>query len=277
MKKTFLLALLLLNLKAMAGDIVADVSSSAYQGNGNYFEVGLVAGFIDNPLVRAADRADGAIIDVDAGGAYQYKSFFIEASQGSQDGVNVGINIWNNRHWSVDILAASLFQYLPPRDVPKHSKNEQERREKKLLSRDTIYSGSGIRITNYYNDYVFQYRLVTDTFSARGMISTLRFGRGWQVRNWNIHTILSAQYTSKKTNDYWFGVDRDETTVNFPIYTPEASLHYSALLGLTYPLSENWVFRSFAGYVTVPKTVRDSPIVEGDHLKLLVSTINYVF
>ncbi|MFT7559121.1 MAG: outer membrane protein [Flavobacteriales bacterium] len=275
-------ALLLLSVRIFAADIASGVQNSGPghvmpNGNSGYVELGLAAGYFDSPLKYAPQKNDEFLISPIVSGEYHHGKLFFEASQASQDGVSLGYTAFENNNISVDILAASINNAINEQDKPNNDGSVQSRRERKLLSRESIYSGSGVRITSHLSNVILQYRLVTDTFAAHGYTSTLRVGRGWQVRNWNFHAILSAQYTSAKTNDYWYGIDADETTINFPEYQANSSLTYTGLIGFAYPIDEHWVFRSFAAFAQLPNEVTDSPLIASDDVSIIFSTINYVF
>ncbi len=92
-----------------AADIATDVRSgngAPDNSNGGYFEIGVEAGYANDPKVADDDEGWGGSLSL--AGGYRYKGLFIEASQGTFDGLNLGYNLWNNQHWSVDLLAASL-------------------------------------------------------------------------------------------------------------------------------------------------------------------------
>ncbi len=263
-----------------AADIVTDVRSGGVRStnDGGYLEIGFVGGYIHNPFENISIDSDDFAATIDVGGEYRYKDFFVEASQGTQDGFNLGYSLWSNEHWTVDVLGASINGVLSDRDDGDiRADDDEATRDAKLRDRDTFYIGAGVRITRYFENYVLQYRLVSDIFDGNGVVSTLRFGRGWQIRNWNFHTILSAEYSSEETNQYRFGITELEQTSRHPRYAPGASLNYSALFGVARPLSENWVLRGFAGYVYLPDEIRDSPLVSDHDFSIAVVAINYVF
>src|SRR5690606_10404319 len=111
-----------------------------------------------------------------------------------------------------------------------------------ILHRDTWYTGAGMRVTHYVGPNIVQFRLVTDIHNGNGITSTARFGRAWQVKNWNFHGLGSLVYRSAKTNQYYFGISELEQTTRFPAYRPGSSVDVAFEVGVTYPLSEHWVF-----------------------------------
>ncbi len=260
-----------------------DIAKTVREGqqplvSGGYFEVGVGGGYVHNPYVNEDVYSDDYFLELDIAGEYRFRNLFFEASQGTQDGLNFGYTLWHNDDWLVDLLAASISGSLSDLDdATIHPDDNEATRNEKLEHGDTVYIGAGVRVTHYFDKYVLQYRLVSDIYDKNGLVSTLRFGRGWQVQGWHLHYILSAQYTSQETNDYWFGVTETESTTRFPTYEPSAGMSYSALFGITRPITESWVFRGYAGYLALPSTVRSSPLVYDHNWSTVIATINYVF
>jgi len=264
-----------------AADIAGDVQQSggfSSNGDGGYFELGFGIGHFHNPFQIRQEDYDGAIADIDGSFVFRKKGFFGEVVQGTQDGLNLGYNAWQNDRWSIDILVGSMNGvYEPDLETEVKPGDDEDTRNEKLYNRHTLFLGTGIRVSHYIGNYVMQYRLVADTLDGNGLISTLRLGRGWQYRNWNYHCILSAQYTSETTNNYWYGVENYEATARYPAYHPEASLSYSAQFGITKPLSEKWVARLFTGWTQYPNEARDSPFVDDSDFSFVALTVNRVF
>lgn len=279
-KRLSFLFLLLTLPPCYAADIARSVrdGGKTYEQTGGFFELGLTLGSFNTPFVGHSTHDQDISAELTAGGEFRKNNFFMEASQGSQDGFNLGYTLWQNNRWAIDVLGASISGSISDRE-DKHitSSDDEAARNSKLEDHDTFYVGAGVRLTRNFENYVVQYRLVSDIFDGNGMVSTLRAGRGWQIQNWNVHGILSAQYTSDKTSNYWFGIDEMEATNRYPNYTANSSIIYSALLGATKPLSEKFVFRAYLGYAQLPSEVRDSPLVDDHDFSMVAATLNYVF
>ncbi|MBR9727177.1 MipA/OmpV family protein [Shewanella intestini] len=261
----------------------ADIASSVSQGetdrlaDGGYFELGAGAFSSNKVDVRQTDHQtiEPALL---ISGVYQYKGLFAEMVHQSQDGINLGYNIWNSAHWSVDILLANIqTTWRRPEGIDPKLLDEAERNVY-LLSEESIYVGAGIRATRYWDDhYVFQFRAVSDYFDDQGLQSSARFGKSWQVRNWNFHALGSVTYSSAKLNRALFGVTADEATDLFPQYTPDSSLSYGIELGAAYPITSNVVFRAMYRYNLLPDVITDSPFNQAGYASFLNATISYVF
>ncbi len=271
-------ALLLSATQVIAGDIASDVRNggSTQDSEGGYLELGVSLSYLKGPDVD--DNDEGLVVDVAAGGSYRYRGFFIEAFQTTSDGVSIGYRLWDNERWSFDLLASSMFGlFTDDEDDNNLSRLSEARRNQKLVDQDTFYNGVGLRATGYFGDYVFQYRLVTDIHDGNGVISTARLGRSWQIKNWNLHSIISAQYTSAETNNYWYGISDDEATQRFPAYSLGSTISFSAEIGATYPLSEHWVYRSFIRYTDLTSEVSRSPLADSNNTTTVITSISYVF
>lgn len=299
---------------SFASDISIDVRSAGggtRPGNGGYLELGVGVNVIYFPEDFPGEP--NILYDYYAfiGGAYRYNGIFFEGADGTLDGFNIGYQLWNNAIWSIDILASSfsgvineegeslasmeifddLYHYHDADDDGVyeyyHHHNEDGRPEQPLqdgsefqilsINQNTFYNGAGLRATAYMDDYVFQYRLVTDVHGGNGVTSTARIGRHWQVRNWNFHGIVGLAYSSEKTNEYLWGSRLESSTGETESFSPGNTVNLEAEVGVVYPLSQNWIFRSFVRYIEIPDQPDDSPIIVDDYEALFATTISYVF
>lgn len=278
---------MLLPLLAIAGDIGDEVRRGVNQADdydGGYIEftAGIGCGYVSS-ITDEADYGSGRT-DCDfqwgMGGEYRFKRLFLEASNHGQDGLNIGVNVWSNAGWSVDLLGASVYGRLTKREphIDSETPGLSERaRNYWILNRDTWYVGAGARVTRYIGDNIVQLRLVTDIHDSNGFTSTARFGRAWQVKNWNFHGLASLTYRSAETNQYHFGVSELEQTERFPAYSPGSTLETGIEVGVSYPLTQHWVFRSEVHYRPVPVAVQNSPIIKFDWAAAMETHISYVF
>ncbi|WP_191600249.1 MipA/OmpV family protein [Marinomonas algicola] len=264
---------------SLAGDIAQDVRSgeSSKRENGGYFGIGLSASNITGG--RVYDDGDNVddYVGITIGGDYYYNGFFIEASQGTSDGLNLGYNFFNKGRWSLDLLASSVQGKFDDEVDEKINSLDENVRNDALQDRNTLYNGAGIRATAHFDDYIFQYRLVTDIHEGSGMTSTARIGRSWQIQNWNVHGVFSLEYSSEETNNYLYGVSEQESTTRFPRYSLGSSLSYSTEVGVTYPLTEHSVFSSFIRYTDLANSIKESPLMERGNQTYWVSSVSYIF
>ncbi|NKB33324.1 MAG: hypothetical protein GKR91_09510 [Pseudomonadales bacterium] len=283
MRKT--LFSVLISILFVGNSYCQDIASAARSGNfantltnGGYLEVG--AGATYRNLSRLNIKEDEAAgIGIFIGGEYRYEGFFLEAAQGTADGLNLGYNFYNGNGFSVDILASSLSGRNTGRDNDIGENLSEQALNRALRDQDSLYNGAGIRLTAFQPDdnRIYQLRLVSDIHDNNGFQATFRTSKTRQYRNWNFHTIFSLGYLSSDTADYFFGVDEVEATKRFPEFKPSSAWTIGAEAGVTYPLSENWVFRSTLRVGRYSGDIEDSPFITGKGSFSFTTFFTYVF
>jgi MipA family protein len=277
--RSWLLGLLLAPSLVMASDIAASVTQGGEQRlvDGGYFELGASV-YGTNQLDIRQTEHESIQPSLLISGMYQYKGLFAEMIHQSQDGVNLGINLWNSANWSLDFLAANFQSSTGRSEHSELSQLDEDERNQYLMETDSIFIGAGFRATRYWDDhYVFQYRIVSDYFDAQGVVSSARLGKSWQVRNWNFHALGSVEYASAKLSRNLFGVSREEATALFPEYRPSSAVTYGMELGVAYPLSEKLVFRTVYRLKVLSKEITASPFNQADYGSFFNASISYVF
>jgi len=282
--KIVLLALLLYANGVQAADVTKNVrvgSTSPDSGDGGYLEFGIGLGYDPTNDFKPGDedRIIGKVgLFTDVSGTYRYKGFYLEASQGINDGVSLGYNVLTNDHWAVDIIGANGAGDASGGDPePDYSSLTEEQRVQAIEDRDSLYIGAGIRLTGYYGNAILQYRLVSDILDNNGIRSSARVGYSWQLKNWNVYSVVGADYNSPKTNRFWYAISAEQASSRFPEYDIGSTIEYSGELGVTYPVSENIVFRTALRGVQVPDDIVNSPIPDGVSRSLYTTMISYVF
>lgn len=247
--------------------------------NGGFLELGL--GLSSREVGGVGGYPAEFGIQAIIAGAYQYNGFFIDASQGSVDGLSLGYHFVRNDQWEVDLLISSargrLVSHDSEDDVPNDSGDFELERQQIIDRRDSFYNGAGIKITKYHGNAIFQYRLVTDIHRNSGVLSSAHLGYAFQRRNWTFNGVVSAHYISEKTANYWYGVSAQEATTNHPVYAVGSAVEYVAKVGATYPLGENIVFRSSLSYALFDKDIARSTLQPGEYGINTSATISYVF
>lgn len=263
-------------------DAVRQGNMAVDQNNGGYFELFARAGCEQDARVTklSTNKASDCKLAWGLGGEYRYRGLFIEASSTTRDGLNLGYTLWQNSDVRVDLLAASISgsysfadSYVDP-ETPGLTETE---RNSAIVDRHTLYAGAGIRLTYYFGDNIFQYRLISDVRDGDGVISTARIGRAWQVRNWNLHSIAGLSYRSSNVNQKLVGINALEATERFPQYRPGRSLEPSFELGATYAISERMVSRTEFRIAPHGSAVRDSPLTRRDWSGAITTTLSIVF
>ena len=270
-----------------AADIATDgaaESGAPENSNGGYFEFGV------GLHLNANSERPGARAQILLAGAYRYRGLLLEAftpsisANGSRlevGGISLGVNLWHNDRWSLDLLGASTqARFRSSRDNVDVLNSTDPELERAVLDRDTFYSGAGIRLTGYFGNTIFRYRLMDDTHGGNGLFSSATIGYSRQLRNWNIHTLLSANFLSEELGQLWYGISADEASERFPQFDiGSTSFTYDIEIGATYPIRENVVFRSVVRHTQLSDTIRESPFLDNDN-KFGIgwsTTISYVF
>lgn len=264
---------------AAAADIASSVSGGSHQrlADGGYFELGASVYGTNQVDIRQTGH-EPIQPSLLISGMYQYKGLFAEMIHQSQDGINLGANLWSSDNWSLDLLAVNFKGTTGRRRNEAPSTSNQAVRNAYLMSTDSVFIGAGFSATRYWGDhYVFQYRLVSDYFDDQGISSSARMGKSWQVRNWNFHTLGSINYASAKLSRRLFGVQSHEATELFPEYQPSSAITYSMELGAAYPLSEKFVFRAVYRLTVLSKEITASPFNQADYGSFFNASISYVF
>ncbi|GAD79062.1 MipA/OmpV family protein [Vibrio ezurae] len=274
----FLLTGLFISAPCLAADITtASTQSGGRHDDGGYFEVGGSLIATNHMDVRNTDHRN-IQPSLLLSGVYQYKGMFAELVHLSQDGANLGYNFWNSEHWSVDFLAANFeTTWKKDPDVDVSTLNEAQRNDY-LLADEGLYVGAGIRATRYWDDnYVFQFRMVSDYSENLGLQGSIKLGKSWQVQNWNLYTLGSVSYLSSKLTNNLFGVSAAEATSQFYEYKPDAAFNYGLEFGAAYPLTPNIVFRSTYRVIALSDEITDSPYSQANYSSLFNLSVSYVF
>jgi outer membrane scaffolding protein for murein synthesis (MipA/OmpV family) len=224
-------------------------NTQAASSSENYLEVGVMTRVRDEATYKGSNgkgsyTSTGLFIN----GSYNWNNLFIENYSESGHGLVVGYNAFNNDNWSFDVMANTDWGHVSFENNGRYYSDKDE---------FTL----GGRLSGYLGNNIVQLAINQDaTGDHNGTTASALIGRNWQLRNWNFHGIIGVEYVSAKLNDYNLGVS-DETASHFDIeaYEADGSVNFSTEIGVTYPISENWVFRATGRAVTIPDEVTDSP------------------
>lgn len=249
---------------AQANNISEHVSRTNGDSADGYFKIG-IGGAVYKDVFEGGSESS-AFVPVE--GRYQWKGAFAEISSSSiaVPGLAAGYNVWQNDNWSVDALV-TLSAAIDVSEIDRFDNSN-------LKDRSNALAG-GVRVTHFYDDYVFQGHLLTA--SKRGVVAALAAGRHWQVNNWNFIALASARYNSSKYNDFYFGVDESEVNDDFAAYQAGSGVTFEAELAAEYPLSENWVFEAAVRHAEFSGALKDSPLLVEDRASSLRMSVSYVF
>ena len=264
----------LLTQPLQAADIAGEVRNGEDgpdTSDGGFLEVGVGASLWNHPQVWNDHKGGYGLI---VSGAYRYKGLFVEAINGTADGVNLGYQLWNDDQWAVDLIGINATN---GRTNPIEPNLPETSRNLWLMDRQTALTGAGLRVTRYFDDYIFQFRVLNDIYNNRGNYGSARLGRSWQYRNWNFHAIGGIEYFDSQFGEHLVGVGADEATRAFPQYSPGSFAQVEGEVGVTYPMTEHWVFRATIRHTFLPDAVTNSPLYEDNYATSLFTSLNYVF
>lgn len=234
----------------------------------NYFELGLgVAVGLGPSLTDDNDKWAGAHWIIN--GSYTWNGLFIEKYGESGDPILLGYNAYESDNWSLDFVLGPKFGGLSFDDKFKD------------LDKRNSSTMFGARLTGYIGENIVQLSLKHDiSGNSHGTSALALIGRNWQVRNWNFHGLVGFSFFDSRVNDYYYGVSKDEASRSqFTEYSPGANVNFHAEAGVTYPIAENWVFRSTARFGTVSDADMNSPLFETTRSTSMSfrTSLSYVF
>ena len=236
----------------------------------NYFELGLGFAFGTAPSLTDDDDDDDFLeVSLLLNGSYSWNGLFIENYSESSDDLLLGYHAYESENWSFDFVVG-----------PNYCCSKSDDKFKELDERNPSLMFGG-RLIGYIGDNVVQLSLKHDIGgNSHGTSASALVGRNWQVRNWNFHGLVGLDFSDSRLNDYYLGVNEDEALRSpFTEYSPGASFNFTTEVGVTYPITEDWVFRSTARFSTVSDAAMNSPLFETTRSTAmsLSTSISYVF
>jgi outer membrane protein len=259
-----------------AADISGEVRNGADgpdTSDGGFLEIGFRAGVWTHPWVGNGEKSG---YGVTLAGEYRYKGLFVEAINSTADGLNLGYQLWNDDQWVLDFIGFNVTSGPERKRQPYDA--AAPGRGLLVEGSGTAQRGAGLRLTRYFDDYIFQFRILDDIYRNRGFYSTARVGRSWQYRNWNFHAMGGFEYLGSEYSQRTYGISAIEASRSgFLQYTTGAVIQAEAEVGVTYPVTEHWVFRGTFRHNFLPASVADSPVLEDHYNSQLLLSLSYVF
>jgi len=217
------------------------------------------------PVVGAEDVT--ALFSV--GGHFRFKRFFVDALAERSQRLQLGYNLYSGPTWSMDLIAS------PGVDGPDTTLSDE------LASLRNRRSGvdAGLRVTGFSGPFIVEFEALLDAAdNHEGSLLTGSIARQYLVRNWNLHWLVGARYQSADTTDFLFGVSEEEAEAGvFEAYRAGAGVTYVTELGATLPLNQYFAFRGSARYWSLPDSIVDSPLIEGEAYAEVSASIVFVY
>ena len=237
----------------------------------DYLELGLSAQVGKWPSFTELDDDEYFGLGVVVNGSYNWQGLFIDFFGESQTPLVIGYNAYNNANWSLDLVLTPTGNDVGA-DLDDRFAGIDERKNSLML---------GGRATGYLAGNTVQLSVSHDvTNKHNGVSASALVGRNWQYRNWNVHGMIGLNYSNASFVDYYLGVSEQEAArTNFSVYNGKATLRFTTEVGVTYPLTENWVFRATSRYGSLVNQERDTPLLLNNRSDVvsLSTSISYVF
>jgi len=265
---------------SFANDITHDLRNHTQEVSDaeNYLEIGLMYVQSDEPIYTEDNKASYGDRSIIINGSYNWHNLFVESYSESGHGLVFGYNAYASNKWSFDLIVTTDMLDF---DFEFSGKNHYIQRPG--TSKPLTFGG---RLTGYLGENVVQFSVNQDaTGDHNGTTVSALIGQSWQYRNWNFHGTVGAEYASANLNDYYVGVSEELAAYvrslgfDMKAYKAGASVGFTTEVGVTYPITEDWVFRATARAATRPSAVTDSPIYSNlDSSATSVRTsLSYVF
>jgi outer membrane protein len=257
-----------------AGEISRDIRAGTGpeygQEDGGYADLGFGFQTYSGQEIKGSEISD-IHLTVNLNMGYQWQGYFVEALSDSQYGLVLGYNALNTSNWTLDAVFG-----------PENDGTTREEYDDLAPLRDRYLDlTAGIRATGYFGQTIIQLQLRNEILTNlhNGYSALFTVGRSWQIRNANLHALVSYQHQSASTVDYYWGVKSTEANDEFPQYTASAANTFSSEVGLTYPINETWIIRSKLSVTRVDEDISNSPLLQTHKRNSVLSTVtlNYVF
>lgn len=225
-----------------SADIVRELRTNADKNSEpeNFFEMGVGAKIGVGSSLTEEDGKDAGLVG-NVSGSYNWNGFFIDLGMETSDPLVIGYTAYDRDNWTFDLMLGATGSGV--------SQSTDDRFIGITKRRNSIMLGG--RLTGYFGKNILQVSLKHDVSGrSEGTVATALLGRNWQVRNWNLHGIVGLTVADAKFNDYYLGVsDAEAAQTNFDAYDGKSSVNFHSSVGVTYPISESWEFRTtaFAG------------------------------
>lgn len=263
-KLTMALILAISSTLASASNISEHLSTVADDRNDNYFRIGVGGSYYQNPFEGESEGSFTIPIEW----RYNINGFFTELSSDSlgAPGLAAGYTFWQNKNWQFDALL-TLSNYIDISETDRFDGSN-------LKDRGNALAG-GLRATYFHDNWVVQANLLPfNSHGARGSISA---GRNWQIGDWNFTAAGSVNYSSSKYNDFYLGVDAEQSSDKFAEYEAGSGFSFVAEVGAEYQISEDWNFQAKLQHAEYSSALKDSPLFAEDRSTGLSLSVNYVF
>lgn len=127
---------------------------------------------------------------------------------------------------------------------------------------------AGLALAFKHEKFFFETILVHDVLDrSNGSVIRAELGTDYKTGDWSFYPSILAVWHSNKFNDYYYGVNNDESSLFRPAYTAKADIDYAAQTYINYAFNKHWntLINLRADYLSAQ--IRHSPVVD-DNLML---------
>lgn len=195
---------------------------------------------------------------------YESDTFYIR-------GLSAGYHLWNS---DSDTLSLNVI-YSPMHFDPDDSNNNQMRRLDKR--RSTLLAGTGYTHRDSWG--MIRTQISADVLNnSNGWVGDAAYLYAFNMDALRIVPGIGMRWSSKKQNDYYYGVSSSESRRSgFDRY--EAGSSWSPYLELTtrYQINQSWSAFVSGNYTRLSNTVKDSPMVSKSFSTSAMIGASYTF
>ncbi|MDN4501372.1 MipA/OmpV family protein [Alteromonadaceae bacterium BrNp21-10] len=254
--------LLCLSIPAHAEDELTD--------DGGFLEFNFGYSVFNSRFVDAPDN-DSLFLNLHLN--FRWNGFFIENKGDKGLGkAGAGYNFYNNQDWSFDAYITEIHDEIDP-----NSDYIIGNVHAGLIGIEFRDSDQrlGLRATRYLNSST-ALRFFIAPIGSHGVYAGAWLGRTWQHKNFNFYAISSLQYHATKTLDYYYGVHPQESSDKFPQYQASGGITLTGEMGVTYPLSKDWIIESSFKVTRLPSSIYHSPLIDNKVEPVAKLSLTYV-
>jgi len=208
--------------------------------------------------------------------------------------VNFGYNFYNTKQWNIDANIVQVHSDIKLGFI------DRDQPERSFFIHKDMTDMLGVRATGNFEQFTLQFEVAPYSFNPEyddGLYASLWLSKQWQIKNWAFSGSVGAQYRSKEIISYYYELDGHQATdYGFPDYNTalsgfndykaDSGVNITTQLGMSYPLSEHWLFESYIKYTDLADSIVDSPVMflivtsEGEYAKHITEAgiiLSYVF
>ena len=222
----------------------------------------------------------GVLVDL------SYKGFFLQSNQRRSNmllgGLELGYQLLVKENWQLDLIGKAYMQGYDSESLIEYGGGDEDLISG-LREREAT-AGIALRYSYYFQDALFTLDLASAHVGddengdhVQGFIVDSFYSYLLPYRNWDIYLGAGLTYYSQDLVDYYIGVGATETTENRPEFIADDGFRGQLEVYAQHPISANWSFNTGITHSIFSSSVKDSPIVDTNHITQVMVGVLYVF